>query len=95
MYVTGRKTYRGARAGIEKANIVIVAVIAVCAVLSVFKVYKEMFFFPVIFYLGGILNILSGIKLILENRKALGIIECIVGVAIFAFAVYTTFVLWI
>lgn len=95
MYATSKRSYRGLKNGIDMANIVIAGLIFVLAVLSIFKVYREMVFFPAIFYLGAIMNIITGVKAILSARKLAGILSIVLGVIIIACAVYATFVFWI
>lgn len=94
MFATSKRSYRQARAVIDMVNVGIAVLVMLFAVLSIFKVYKEMFFFPLIFMLGGILNGLTGIRMILEDRKLLGCGVIIVGSFMLGIGIFSIFVFW-
>jgi len=95
MVRTAKRTYRRARAIIDYANIALLAIMVLCFILSILNIPRSMFFFPVIFLLGSVMNFLSAIRAYLEERVSITIITGSIGIVIFAIAIISVFVYWI
>ena len=95
MFQTSKRTFRQAKHIINMADIVIAALVLICLVLSIFEAVKPMFFFPAIFYLGFIMNVLWCIKHFLNGRKAVGTATIMLSLVMLVVAVYATLVFWV
>ena len=72
MYYTTTGAYRRAKMIIDYVNIVLCAAVAVMAVVILFLRSNSGILFPAIFVTGGTVNLLSGIKKILNRNMVPG-----------------------
>lgn len=95
MFRTSRRTYKEYKFVMDVANIVIAILVLCCIVLTFFKVVRPMFFFPVIFYLGTIMNIMACVRSFLDNNKLVGAGMAVISFLMLVVSVYATFLYWI
>ena len=90
MFSTDNKLKKAVRIIIDIVNVVIGVATVVFAVLTFLNTTENAWMFPIIFLLGGVMNLITGIKHLMWDRKVNGIILLIVAAALFgvAYAAY-------
>lgn len=86
-YTTG--SYRKSKMFIDYANIVLTVAICVVFVLLLFFRSKCVFLFPVVFYLGTLMNGLTAAKNFMNKKKAAGIVLTIVTVVLMTMGTFS------
>lgn len=90
MFATDNKLKKAVRIILDIINVLVGIAVVVLAVLTFMNTAKNAWMFPIIFLLGGLMNLFTGIKHLMWDRKVNGIILLIVAAALFgvAYAAY-------
>lgn len=86
-YTTG--SYRKSKMFIDYANIVLTAGICVVFILLLFFRSKLACLFPVIFYMGALMNGLTAAKNFMNKKKASGIVLTVVAVVLLVMGTFS------
>ncbi len=86
MYYTTTGSYRRAKMIIDYANIVLCVFVAVMAVMILFMRSNSGILFPVTFAAGGTVNLLSGIKKLLNQSRKSAIVLFVAAAVIYVLA---------
>jgi len=87
MFATEKKLHKAARIVIDILNLVLGLAAVVMAVFTFLNVGQYKWMFPFIFAAGGLLNLLSGIKQLITDNKARGIVLIVVGLLVIGLAI--------
>ncbi len=79
----GNKTTRIVRMVIDVLNVILGIAIVCLAVMAFINASSNMWVFPIIFLLGGAMNMITGIKNYMTDRKISCIIAEVAAVALF------------
>lgn len=90
MYSGGNKIQRIIRIIIDCLNVILGAAAIVLAVMVFLDTQKNMWMFPIIFGVGGMMNLITGVKYFMTDRKISGIVSEVVAVVLFVIA-YVSF----
>lgn len=94
--VNHRRTYREYnKAYIDIANIVIAVLVVFFLGLTLFRVVRPMFFFPVIFYLGTLMNILSCVRYIIDRERLMAIFMGVISLIMLVISIYASILYWL
>lgn len=87
MYYTTTGSYRRAKMIIDYANIVLCVFVAVMAVIILFLRSRSGILFPITFFAGGTVNLLSGIKKLMNQNRTAAIVLIVAAVVIYILAI--------
>ena len=90
MYSGGNKIQRIIRIIIDCLDVILGAAAIVLAVMVFLDTQKNMWMFPIIFCVGGMMNLITGVKYFMTDRKVSGIVSEVVAVVLFVIA-YVSF----
>ena len=91
MLSTDNKLKKAVRIIIDIVNVVIGVATVVFAVLTFLNTTENAWMFPIIFLLGGVMNLITGIKHLMWDRKVYGIILLVIATLLIGVA-YATYV---
>ena len=91
MFATEKRLHKAIRLIIDVLNILLGLGAVVMAVMTFLNVEKNKWMFPIIFLSGGLLNLLTGVKQVMNGSKIRGIVLMIVSIAIFGVGVFCYF----
>lgn len=91
MFSTDNKLKKAVRLIIDIVNVVIGVATVVFAVLTFLNTTENAWMFPIIFLLGGVMNLITGIKHLMWDRKVNGIILLVIATLLIGVA-YATYV---
>jgi hypothetical protein len=91
MFSTDNKLKKAVRIIIDIVNVVIGVATVVFAVLTFLNTTENAWMFPIIFLLGGVMNLITGIKHLMWDRKVNGIILLVIATLLIGVA-YATYV---
>lgn len=91
MFSTDKKLKKAVRIIIDIVNVVIGVATVVFAVLTFLNTTENAWMFPIIFLLGGVMNLITGIKHLMWDRKVNGIILLVIATLLIGVA-YATYV---
>lgn len=86
MYSSGNRVQRIIRTIIDGLNVILGVAAIVLAVMVFIDTQKNMWMFPIIFTVGGTMNLITGAKYFMTDRKIQGIISEVVAVILFIIA---------
>ena len=91
MFATDNKFKKTVRIIMDIINVLIGIAVVVLAVLTFMNTAGNAWMFPIIFILGGTMNLLTGIKHLMWDRKVNGIVLLVVAAIIYGVA-YASYV---
>ena len=91
MFSTENKLKKAVRIILDIMNVLIGVAVVALAVLTFTNTAKNAWMFPIIFLLGGLMNLITGIKHLMWDKKTNGIILLVVAALLFFFS-YATYV---
>lgn len=89
MFSSGKKVSRVIRIIIDILNVLLGIAAVVFAVLTFMNTQSNAWMFPVIFIIGGAMNFFTGIKHLMNDRKANGIILEVAAVVVWIIAYFS------
>lgn len=84
MFSSGKKSTKIIRIIIDILNVILGVAAIVMAVITFINATANSWMFPLIFLMGALMNLLTGIKHIMCERKAQGIVLLVAAVVLFA-----------
>ncbi len=84
MFSSGKKSSKIIRIIIDILNVILGVAAIVMAVITFINATANSWMFPLIFLMGTLMNLLTGIKHIMSERKAQGIVLLVVAVVLAA-----------
>lgn len=87
MYYTTTGSYRRAKMIIDYTNIVLCVFVAVMAVVILFLRSRSGVLFPITFFAGGTVNLLTGIKKLMNQSRMPAIVLFAAAAAIYILAI--------
>lgn len=84
MFSSGKKIYKVIRCIIDILNVILGVGVVALAVLTFLDTASNMWMFPVIFLMGGTMNLLTGIKHLLTEKTGSGIAMFVTAAVIYA-----------
>ena len=84
MFSSGKKSSKVIRIIIDILNVILGIVAIVLAVITFINTSANAWMFPLIFLMGALMNLLTGIKHIMNERKAQGIVLLVAAVVLTA-----------
>lgn len=91
MFSTDNKFKKAVRIIIDIVNVLVGIAVVVFAVLTFMNTTDNAWMFPIIFLLGGIMNLMTGIKHLMWDRKLNGIMLLVIAALLFG-VTYATYV---
>ena len=91
MFSTDNKLKKAVRIILDVINVLIGVAVVGLAIFTFMNASKNAWMFPIIFLLGGLMNLLTGIKHLMWDKKTNGIILLVVAVLLFG-VTYATYV---
>ena len=91
MFSTDNKLKKAVRIILDVLNVLIGIAVVALAVFTFTNTTKNAWMFPIIFLLGGMMNLLTGIKHLMWDKKVNGIILMVVAAILFG-VTYATYV---
>ncbi len=91
MFSTDNKLKKAVRIIIDIVNVLIGIAVVVFAIMTFMNTADNAWMFPIIFLLGGVMNLITGIKHLMWDRKLNGIILLVVAALLFG-VTYATYV---
>ena len=91
MFSTDNKLKKAVRIIIDIVNVLVGIAVVVLAILTFMNTADNAWMFPIIFLLGGVMNLITGIKHLMWDRKLNGIILLVVAALLFG-VTYATYV---
>lgn len=89
MYSNGNKFQRIVRIVIDGLNVILGIAAIVLAVMVFLHTEKNKWMFQLIFLLGATMNLITGIKYVMTDRRIPGIISEVIAVFLFAVAYFS------
>lgn len=83
MFATDNKLKKAVRIIMDIVNVLIGIAVVVLAVFTFLNTSKNAWMFPIIFLLGGLMNLITGIKHLMWDRKINGIVLLVVAAILF------------
>lgn len=88
------RKYKRAKYCLDIISLILVALVLACAIFIVININKHIKFLPFVFLFGALLNIFSGIRDILSEKKAIGITLCVLSLIFIVAFVIATITFW-
>lgn len=80
---SGSKVQRVIRLIIDVMNVILGVLVVCLAILAFINTGRHMWMFPLIFLFGGFMNTITGIKHIMSDRLAVGVVAEVVSVFLY------------
>ncbi len=87
MFATENKLHKVIRITIDILNLVLGIGVVVLAVMAFINTADNKWMFPLIFLMGGVMNLLAGIKFFMTDRKTGGIASVVTAVVLVVISV--------
>lgn len=86
MFSSGKKIFKFIRCTIDIVNVILGIGVVALAVMTFLNTASNLWLFPVIFLMGATMNLLTGIKHLLTEKRGSGIAMLVIAAVIYVIA---------